>query len=437
MRAPQRERKAGSVSVRSERVRAPQRERKAGSVDAPVISAPTPRRGPRVRRRAAPPYVQDGLFDIRLRPEQRYYRQMLAALARSGFSDADHHAGTHAGPDAAMAAEVTISALLGTVWAAQPVPRDGGEEEAFGLGLVDYVRQHPAPTALAVLRVLEVVAPIREVRVAAASAAADQASRGVPEPHWSRPPGSPSTGRCWAYDDVFGDQTTMISEFLHGPDRHAVILQIDRSRFSTAADATLLDTADAVDSLLRALRTHGRSEESMFALRQVDPAWARALQLRAMARTDLIEDLPTWPGYARLRALTLARIASLPDAGATLEPDADPPGPAARSELVAEFLASPQAAALSDPQFVAAVAATLVDYGCAHDPARVTRVSPATWDTFLFDWWPRHRVHGGGPAEVLRAWSAWSSARMSLPDNARADLAADLDDALEEVFAHR
>src|SRR5262249_27672257 len=132
----------------------------------------------------------------------------------------------------------------------------------------------------------------------------------------------------------------------------------------------------------------------MFTLRQVDPAWARAIQARALARTDLIAGVPFWPRYAELRALALARLAALPLVGSALEPEPVAPGARARSAFVGEFLSSPFADGLADAVFAEAVARVLIDYGCEHDPRRVVRVSPGIWESFLFDWWPSRAVPG-------------------------------------------
>ena len=113
----------------------------------------------RGRRRRTAVAVQEALFEVELRPERRFYRQMLDALARSGF-----------GADALESERVT-SRLFGTVWAAQERPRDGSTEEAFGLGLVDYARHRRLPVSVAVLRTVARVAPILQVRATAVVAA--------------------------------------------------------------------------------------------------------------------------------------------------------------------------------------------------------------------------------------------------------------------------
>src|SRR5262245_29808485 len=108
-------------------------------------------------RRAGPTAVQDPLFEVQLRPERRYFRQILQALT-----------GTMLGGDA-LAAETSVSRVLGVVWASDP-SRDGAAEEAFGHGLVEYARQSHFPAAAALLRVLAAIGTVREVREAAIEA---------------------------------------------------------------------------------------------------------------------------------------------------------------------------------------------------------------------------------------------------------------------------
>ena len=389
---------------------------------------------PRVRRprryrvggrggRSIPPPAQGSLFDVEVRSELRYYSQMLDALARSGFGDD------------ALSAELTVSKLFGTVWQGQPVPRDGSLEETFGLALVEFARGQMTPTALALMHAVAVVAPIREVRQAASDAVVSLVAAGLPYPLWTEAPGGVVAGRCWAYEDVFGDQTIVLCEFAYGKDarvddRHAILMQIDHVAFSAATNTMLVDMVDAT---VRELTHEAANSGGMFTIRQVDPAWARAMQARGLARTDLIENVPLWPKFAEVRALAQARLAALAEAADILPLDPEPPGPAGRAAIVAEFLNSSSAADL-DAEYAAAVAAIIVDHGCAHDPGNVIRISPAKWDSFLFDWWPARAIDGPWPA-VLAAWSDWAGEHLGLPAAARDELADALAEALEAVTA--
>ena len=381
--------------------------------------------------------MQDALFEVEFRPEGRYYGQILDALHRSGF-----------GGDAAEAERV-VSTLCGAVWAAQEVPRDGSTEEDFGLGLVDQARRRHTPTAVALLRTLAFLAPIREVREAAAGSADAMVAAGLPEPSWGRLD-AVTPGRCWSYEDVFGDQATVICEFGREPGpgadgagyaggagyaegfaTHAVVVEVDHAMFSAATNVTL---ADAVDVMVRDLQNAAKTSGQLFTLRLVDPPWARALLARAFARTDLIDGVPVGPAFAGLRALALARVRELPDAPEALPPEPRPPTPEECRSLVEEFMTGPEGGALADPERGASVAGLIVDYASAHDAGDIARVSPAKWDIFLCEWLPRRglsdQVRAAVP-DVVRAWSTWAARRGQLPELARVELARALDETLE------
>ncbi len=385
----------------------------------------TRRAGGRAKRRGTVAAVQQALFEVEVRPERRYYRQIVDALRRSDF-----------GADG-LESELTISRLFGTIWAGQEGPRDGSTEEAFGLGLVDFARHQRTPTAVAMLRTIATIAAIREVRDAADQAAEMLTSGGLPDPRWTRPIGAASPGRCWAYEDVFGDQSTVICEFAYGTERtaerHAIVIYVDHAMFSVATDGML---ALDVDPFIRDLRNDAKNSAPMFTLRQVDPAWARALLARAFARTDLIEGVEVAPTLAELRALSLARVGVLPEDPAALPPEPVSPTSAECRALVEEFLAGAEGSALPDRAAAERLANRIVEYSCQYDPGGVSRVSPAKWETFVFDW--LSKVGFLPPAErtampdVVRAWSAWAGRRMALPGAATDELAFALDEMLGE-----
>jgi hypothetical protein len=353
----------------------------------------------RRRSRSAPgSFVQDSLFEVTVRLERRFYRQMLDALTRSDFA-----------AFGVLEAELTVSKLFGTVWLAQPVPRDGGVEEAFGLGLAEYAAQHLSPASATLLRAMAALAPVREVREAAAGFA------GFIGPQWT----DVVAGACWAYEDAYGDHTTIVSSY--GPSPHALVVQIDHSLYGAAVDASL--TLD-VDDTVTALRLEATASAGVFKMSPIDQPYARSVLTRAIARSDLVHAADLQPSFAELRALALARVAVLTDGPDPLEPVVPP-----ASVLLAEFLASPEAQALPDADLALAVAAGLAEYGQTVDAGQIARVSPLRWEAFLLDWWPSRAVPGDW-ASVLRAWSSWAGRRMALPPSARTELAVALDDLL-------
>ena len=211
-----------------------------------------------------PAAVQEPLFEIEVRPERRYFRQILQALT-----------GVMLGADP-LRAEIAVSRVLGVVWASDP-HRDGAAEEAFGHGLVEFARQSHQPPAVALLRVLAAVGTVREVRDAAFEAVRSQP---VPTSDWSPAVGAVTIGRCWLIEDAFGDVATILCEFGYGTNirtapRHGIAVQIDQANFGTAVDATLVDDVDAAMHDLRYGAEHAHDD-----FRLVEPGWAGAVLAR-------------------------------------------------------------------------------------------------------------------------------------------------------------
>lgn len=372
------------------------------------------------RRRGRPAAIQETLFEIDTRPGVRYYRQILDALGRSDF-----------GRDASDVARV-VSRLFGSVWAAQDPPRDGSTEESFGLGLVEQARQRRAPASVTLLRALAVVAPIREVREAAESKADALVAAGLPDPPWAPQLRAEPTGRCWVYEDVFGDMATVICEYVREPGgTHAILVQVDHAAFSTATGISLTDEVEAV---VRDLQNTAKTNEPMFALRLVDATWARAMLERAFARTDLIEGVVVEPGFAEVRAIALEHVRSLPDASHVVLPEPGPPTPQHCRGVAADFLSDVEGQEIADREGAEAVATLYVEYATTYDPADLARVSPAKWDIFLSDWLPRRGLpdptHRAALPAVVRAWSAWAARRAHMAEPVREELVR----AVEEML---
>ena len=404
-------------------------------------------------RRSGPPAVQEPLFEIELRPERRYFRQILQALT-GALMDTDQ-----------LRAEVAVSRVLGVIWSSDP-ERNGSAEEAIGRGLVDFARQQTQPVAANLLRVLAVMATVREVRQAAAAALA---VRPWPAAPWDPPVGEVVVGRCWVVEDAFGDHATVLCEYGYGPDlrtapRHGIAVHIDRIAQGAAVDVSLVEDVDAAELELRVGADHANDE-----FRRVEPGWAGAVLEQALARTDHVPDAPVAPTFAPLRALALARVRALPVAGLDLvQSPAWPsvPGSAVgaswslaeaadqREAIIAEFSRSPEAASLATipPARVAGLAGLLLEFAARIDPDDLLRVSPGRVEAFL-DWLPaalRTKSESTAPepagspavgvadsvvpaevAAVVRAWTAWAARQAGTALLTRDALAR----AVEEILA--
>ncbi len=408
---------------------------------------------------------------MELRPERRFYRQILQALTAT-LLNGDQ-----------LRVEVAVSRVLGVIWCADP-GRDGGAEEAFGRGLVDFLRQggeiaRQGSQAVAnLLRVLAVTATVREVREAARQALA---VRPWPPSGWSPEVGEVSIGRCWVAEDAFGDHATVLCEYgyranargqisrpAQSAPRHGVAVHVDRVAQGAAVDVSLVEDVDAAELELRLGADHADDE-----FRRVEPGWAGAVLEQAFARTDLLASTPVQASFAPLRALALARVRALPVAtvGLVNGPEASP---GHREAIVAEFCESPEVTALLAPESVATpapepdlgsppvelvalalvervgpdlgsavalalverVARLLVEFAARIDPTDLLRVSPGRVEAFLFDWLPAAtRGSKPEPAEVVavvRAWSAWAARQGGTPLLTRDALARSVEEILEE-----
>lgn len=364
-------------------------------------------------RRGAPQAVQDPLFEIEVRPERRYFRQILQALT-----------GVLSGDDP-LRAELAVSRVLGVIWTSDP-SRDGAAEEAFGAGLVDFARQQHTPIATNLLRVLAVVGTLRETRELAADALDDTVA---PARDWTPPVGAVTAGRCWLAEDMFGDLVTVVCEFGYGADprhspRHGLAVQIDQANYGTAIDISLLDD---VDTFVRELR-YGNSVPANEEFHRIDQATAGSMLERAFARTDLLPATVVSADFAALRALALARVRVLPLASIpVIEASVQ-----RRAAVVAEFRRSTEAQHLRQPDRVAQL---LVEFAARLDPADLLRVSPGRLEAFLED--PATATSGiamAEIAEVVRAWSSWASRQAGMPMLTREALAHAVDALLDEYL---
>jgi hypothetical protein len=380
-------------------------------------------------RHGRPQAVQEPLFEIDLRPERRYYRQILHALTTVMLGADQLHA------------EVAVSRVLGVIWGSDP-GRDGSAEEAFGRGLIEYTRQQQGDQLVAanLLRVLAAVATVREVREAAVQALT---GRPMPPSGWAPAVGAVVIGRCWVAEDEFGDHATVLCEFGYGPTvklgpRHGIAVHVDRVAQGAAVDIMLVEDVDAAELELRLGADHANDE-----FRRVEPGWAGAVLEQALAHTDLIPATAVAPGYAALRALALARVRSLPSSPISVS-NGPESSPRQRDAIVAEFCHTLEVSSTppnAPPSTVARVADLLLDFATRIDPRDLLRVSPGRVEAFLHDWLPaasrEPRQRDLGPlasehvAEVVRAWSAWAARQGGTPLLTRDALARAVDELLD------
>jgi len=123
-------------------------------------------------------------------------------------------------------AELWCSDLIGAL-AASAAGQDSLMHALTG-SLVPAAETAATPGSLALLRVFAAVGS-PALRAAAGQAAARVSARGVADPPWAAPLGSPQVGVCWHYADVGGRQESLTMTFCYGDRPHAVCVLIDHS----------------------------------------------------------------------------------------------------------------------------------------------------------------------------------------------------------------
>ena len=244
-------------------------------------------------------------------------------------------------PDPLVVEQMT-SDVLGMVW--QQTPPDGDPDGPV-VALAAAVGRRRDPASLALLRALAALGPSGPVRARAAAAAEALAAQGVAESPWAERIGRPAVRECWRMADVFGDMVSLLCIFAYGRRRHAVIVLVELAGGRPwAKDVLVLNQAGVA---LRDMRAAAAEDAPLTVLERVDPAEARQLLQTALAATDQTPSLEIPETYIQNRALALARCRALPQPRAGMS-SAEPPRVLddERRALVADFLASPEAATL-------------------------------------------------------------------------------------------
>ena len=328
-------------------------------------------------------------------------------------------------PDPLVVEQMT-SEVLGMVW--QQTPPDGDPDGPV-IALAAAVGRRRDRASLALLRALATLDPSGPVRARAAAAAEALAAQGVAEFPWSEKIGRPAVRECWRMADVFGDMVSLLCIFAYGRRRHAVSILVDLADGNPwAKDVLVLDQAAVA---LRHMRAAAAEDAPLTILERVDPTEARQLLQTALAATDQtrLGEIPDT--YIQNRAIALARCRALPQPQVgTVRAQPVAVLDAEREALVAEFLASSQAATLPAGDATRRCARLVVDFGADADSGRPLRVSPGKLERFLHDWLPAEEEDDDLAAmpAVVSAWARWAGGRSGLPPQAVAEVAAVADE---------
>ena len=330
--------------------------------------------------------------------------------------------------DCALDAEMLGTALLGSVYSVAEADRAAAVRDFVGEFLSATTRRRTA-AATTIREVFATLVPD--------AAGAAQVRRGAQAPPWTAELGRVRPTGCYAYGDVYGDQTSYLVTFAYenadGGPEHAVVALVDHN-IGITKDVFVGSSAARILQQVREMC----AEDDLTWFREEDPGRLRDEVDRHLAITDGLGALPAEGSLATDRALAAARLALLP--AAKTPPLAEPPRPS-HTDLARDFVGSPEAAQhgldrVTDDELPSLhfCVSLLLDHAATLPGADPLRWSPAVAGLFLLDWVHRRAVLDIDDAAMLprvtRAWAAYTSRRRKLPEAA----ATQTDDLVEEMI---
>ena len=332
--------------------------------------------------------------------------------------------------DCALDAEMLGTALLGSVYSVATTDRASAVRDFVGDFLTATTRRRTA-AATTIREVFATLVPD--------AAGAAEVRRGAQAPSWTAQLGRVRPTGCWAYGDVYGDQTSYLVTFAYedsadGGPEHAVVALVDHN-IGITKDVFVGSSAARILEQVREMC----DDDELTWFREEDPGRARGEVDRHLEITDGLGDLPADGSLATDRALAAARFALLP--AATMPPLAEPPMLPATVQS-RDFLESPEAARFGLDKITADdelaslhfCVSLLLDHAAGLPSADPLRWSPAVAGLFLLDWVHRRAVLDMDDAAMLprvaRAWSAYATRRRGLPEAA----VAQTDEMVEEMI---
>jgi hypothetical protein len=271
---------------------------------------------------------------------------------------------------------------------------------------------------------------------------ADEVRRGPLAPAWVEQLGRVRATGCYAYGDVYGDQTSYLVTFAYddpdeGGPEHAVVALIDHN-IGITKDVFVGGSAERILGQVREMC----AGDELTWFREEDAGRLRSEVDRHLEITDGLSELPAEGSLATDRALVTARLALLP-ASTTVLPGDEPHELTAqeREVMIREFLASAEAARFSLDSIADDELASLhfclsliLDHAASLPDPDPMRWSPAVAGLFLLDWVHRRAVLDMDDAamlpRVVRAWSAYATRKRGLPEAA----ADQTDTVVEEMI---
>jgi hypothetical protein len=335
--------------------------------------------------------------------------------------------------DCALDAEMLGTALLGSVYAVAETDRAAAVRTFVGQFLSATSRRRTA-SATTIREVFAKLVPDAE--------GAGDVRRGSLAPPWVDQLGRVRPTGCYAYGDVYGDQTSYLVTFAYddtesGGPEHAVVALVDHN-IGITKDVFVGGPAERILGQVREMC----AGDELTWFREEDPGRLRGEVDRHLEITDGLSDLPAEGSLATDRALATARLALLPKS--TTPPLPEPPelsGPD-RERLVRDFMSSPEAARFglesvtADDELASLhfCLSLITDHAASLPEPDPLRWSPAVAGLFLLDWVHRRAVLDMDDAAMLprvaRAWSAYATRKRGLPASA----AEQTDTVVEEMI---
>jgi hypothetical protein len=262
--------------------------------------------------------------------------------------------------------------------------------EVFAGGIIKYAAKRATPAALVVLRALSAVAP--EPYGATARREADRlAAAGVAERRWAGAVGRVGPTEAWlSYDPVDDDGVSVVIGFDGAGGADTVAVYLDHNLGGLAKDAFAVPAGvEEVLGQLQEKEVAAGPESRPISLGEASARWRAALEM-----TDRTMDPPTTEDLDHLRALVLARLATVPSDGevpATREVPGDE-----RDKLLTDFLESDETNGLlgldgedNEDEAVELLSHQVMTFSLDYVLGTPLRFSSVMVELFCLDWAPR------------------------------------------------
>ncbi len=293
--------------------------------------------------------------------------------------------------------------------------------EVFAGGLISYADTRGTPGALMVLRALGAIAPAPygpRARLAADRLVAE----GGPERPWAGVVGVWEPSAAWLSFDPVNDDGVSAMVGFEGPGVQSTVgVYVDHNLGAMAKDVFVVPAG--IDRVLAELQENDDCDDEL-SYREIELEEAGARWREALAITDMYVDPPSSEDLDHLRALVMARLATLPPGGKVPVPSEVSENE--RDELLSEFFDSDESVGLlgtsgddDEQETVEHLSHQILTFSLDYVVGTPLRFSPVMVEMFCLDWAPRKIAMDGDAftllPDVLAAWIRFAGRQRSLP----------------------